>query len=349
MIFDHLENASLYYSLNPLFKKAFEYLNSNDFSIIENGVYEIDDKNILAIVNSYETERVEQRFWEGHKQYIDIQLMVKGSEKMGHSPIQFAKIVNPYDEEKDFIKYEAEGTQLTVSLNHFVIFYPSDIHMPNLINQKVEEVKKVVMKVRVPEPDIQLTFASNNDYKLEEIRNKLSGTGIEVLGLKESGVNEELPETGNTLEANAFEKANRVYSKFGLNCFADDTGLEVEALGGEPGVYSAMYAGEGASYQENLTKLLAEMKGKSNRKARFRTIVSLVLDAAEYRFEGIVEGEILENSRGTQGFGYDPVFVPDGFNETFAEMSAEQKNKISHRGLAIEKLVKFLKEDLANA
>jgi XTP/dITP diphosphohydrolase len=196
---------------------------------------------------------------------------------------------------------------------------------------------------------MQLTFASNNAHKLDEIRSKLLGTGIEVLGLKESGINEELPETGDTLEANAFEKANRVYSKFGLNCFADDTGLEVEALNGAPGVYSAMYAGEKASYSDNVAKLLKEMEGKTNRKARFRTIISLVLDATEFRFEGMVNGIILENIRGTQGFGYDPVFVPDGFNETFAEMNAEQKHKISHRGLAVEKLVKFLKEDLANA
>ena len=195
---------------------------------------------------------------------------------------------------------------------------------------------------------MQLTFASNNAHKLEEIRSKLLGTGIEVLGLKESGINEELSETGDTLEANAFEKANRVYSKFGLNCFADDTGLEVEALNGDPGVYSAMYAGEKASYHDNVAKLLREMEGKTHRKARFRTIISLVLDATEFRFEGVVNGTITENPCGTQGFGYDPVFVPDGFNETFAEMSAEQKNKISHRGLAVEKLVKFLKEDLAN-
>lgn len=195
---------------------------------------------------------------------------------------------------------------------------------------------------------MQFTFASNNAHKLDEIKHQLAGTGIEVLGLKESGINEELPETGDTLERNSFEKANRVYSKFGLNCFADDTGLEVDALDGQPGVYSAMYAGEGASYEENVSKLLGEMEGKTNRKARFRTVITLILDATEYRFEGVVEGKILENRRGTQGFGYDPVFVPAGFNQTFAEMSAEQKNKISHRGRAIEKLVKFLKEDLAN-
>lgn len=348
MIFDNIENAPLYYKMHPLFQKAFEYLTTNDFNTIENGVYEVDDKNILAIVNSYHTEPVEQRFWEGHKKYIDIQLMVKGTENMAHAPVQFAKVIQPYDEEKDFIKYEAKGQETTVPAGYFTIFYPSDVHMPNLISGQIEEVKKVVMKVKIEEPDITLTFASNNAHKLAEIRTKLAGSGIAVLGLQESGIDEELPETGNTLEANAFEKANRVYSKFGMSCFADDTGLEVEALHGEPGVYSARYAGEGASYADNVTKLLAEMKGKTNRKARFRTIVSLVLDATEYRFEGIVNGYIIEKPRGTQGFGYDPVFVPEGYDRTFAEMDAELKNKISHRGRAIEKLVKFLKEDLSN-
>jgi XTP/dITP diphosphohydrolase len=202
------------------------------------------------------------------------------------------------------------------------------------------------MKVKVPDPVIELTLASNNAHKLEEIRNKLLGSGISVLSLEESGVREELPETGNTLEANAFEKANRVYSKFGFNCFADDTGLEVDALNGEPGVHSARYAGDKASYQDNVAKLLQEMNGKSNRKARFRTVISLVLDAVEFRFEGIVHGYIIEKPRGTQGFGYDPVFVPEGYDCTFAEMEPALKNKISHRGIAVEKLVKFLKEDL---
>jgi XTP/dITP diphosphohydrolase len=346
MIFDHISNAHLYYNMHPLFQKAFEYLTSNDFTTIENGVYEIDDKNILSIVNSYATEPANQRFWEGHKKYIDIQLMITGTENMGHSPVQFSEILQPYDEEKDFIKYDAKGLEVTVPAGYFTIFYPTDVHMPNLISGKSEEVKKVVMKVKLPEPAIQLTFASNNAHKLDEIRRKLARSGIEVVGLNESGVNEELPETGDTLEANAFEKANRVYSKFGLNCFADDTGLEVEALDGAPGVYSAMYAGEKASYESNVNKLLTEMEGKSNRKARFRTVISLVLDATEHRFEGIVHGTIIEKPRGAQGFGYDPVFVPEGYDQTFAEMSADLKNKISHRGLAIEKLVRFLKEDL---
>ena len=346
MILDHIENAYLYYQMHPLFQKAFEYLTSNNFDTIENGTYEVDGKDLFAIVNSYQTEPAEQRFWEGHKKYIDIQYITHGIENMGHSPLQLANVTEAYVDEKDFTKFEAAGTQVTVPTGFFTIFYPTDVHMPNLVHEQPMEVKKVVMKVRIPEPAISLTFASNNAHKLDEIRRKLQGTGVGVLGLQESGIHQELPETGNTLEANAFQKANKVYSQFGLNCFADDTGLEVEALHGAPGVYSAMYAGEGASYEANVQKLLQEMSGKTNRKARFRTVISLVLDATEYRFEGVVNGYIIEKTRGTQGFGYDPVFVPEGYDKTFAEMDPDFKNMISHRGKAIEKLVKFLKEDL---
>jgi XTP/dITP diphosphohydrolase len=348
MILDHLNNAYLYYNMHPLFKKAFDYLSSNDFSKIENGTYELEGKDLLAIVNSYQTEPAEQRVWEGHRKYIDIQLVASGIENMGHAPLQEAKVLEAYVDEHDFTKFDATGSQVTVPANYFTIFYPTDVHKPNLIAEKPSQVKKVVMKVKLPEPLLQLTFASNNPHKLEEIRRKLHGTPISILSLQESGINEELPETGKTLEENAFQKANKVYSMFGLNCFADDTGLEVDALNGEPGVYSAMYAGEGASYQDNVNKLLHAMHGKANRKAKFRTMISLVLDAAEYRFEGVVHGYIIEKPRGVQGFGYDPVFVPSGYDQTFAEMDPDLKNKISHRGLAIEKLVKFLKEDVVN-
>ncbi len=348
MILDHLNNAYLYYQMHPLFEKAFEYLSSNDFSKIENGTYEIEGKELLAIVNSYETEPANQRVWEGHRKYIDIQLVASGIENMGHSPIQEASILEPYLDEHDFTKFEAKGSQVTVPANYFTIFYPTDVHKPNLISGASTMVKKVVMKVKLPEPLITLTFASNNAHKLEEIRRKLAGTPIGILGLEESGVKKELSETGDTLEANAFQKANTVYGQFGLNCFADDTGLEVEALDGAPGVYSARYAGENATYQDNVTKLLNQMKGKENRKAQFRTIISLVIDATEFTFEGVIKGKIIDSPRGTQGFGYDPVFVPDGYNHTFAEMDPDLKNKISHRGLAVEKLVKFLKEDVIN-
>jgi XTP/dITP diphosphohydrolase len=348
MILDHLNNAYLYFGMHPLFKKAFAYLASNDFSKIENGTYELEGKDLLAIVNSYDTEAPDKRVWEGHRKYIDIQLVAAGIENMGYAPLQEAKVLEAYVDEHDFTKFDALGAEVTVPANYFTIFYPTDVHKPNLISGKTCWVKKVVMKVKLPEPLIQLTFASNNAHKLEEIRRKLAGTPVGVLGLQESGVNQELPEHGDTLEANAFQKANTVYSKFGLNCFADDTGLEVEALDGEPGVYSARYAGENASYADNVSKLLAALKGKTNRKARFRTVISLVLDATEYRFEGVINGRISENPHGTQGFGYDPVFVPDGYDQTFAEMDPDLKNKISHRGLAVEKLVRFLKEDVLN-
>lgn len=336
----------MYYGMHPLFKKAFEYLCSSDFTKIENGSYELDGKNLIAIVNSYQTEPSAQRVWEGHQKYIDIQLVSKGIENMGYSPIHLAKELQAYNDENDFTKFDASGLEITVPAGYFTIFYPTDIHKPNLIHTSSTEVKKVVMKVRVSEPRFNLTFASNNVDKLEEIKRKLLGTSIGILGLKESGINEELSETGDTLEANAFEKANRVYSKYGLNCFADDTGLEVEALDGAPGVFSARYAGEKVSYDDNVKKLLYEMKDISNRNARFRTIVCLIMDATEYRFEGIVNGFITENPKGTQGFGYDPVFVPDGYDITFAEMDVHLKNQISHRGRAIEKLVRFLKENI---
>lgn len=198
------------------------------------------------------------------------------------------------------------------------------------------------------EAKIILTLASNNPHKLEEIRQKLNGTGIKVLGLSESGIQDDLPENGNTLEANAYQKANRVYSKHGLNCFADDTGLEVKALNGEPGVFSARYAGEKASFEDNMKKLLREMEGKTNREAQFRTVISLILGGKEVKFEGAIRGYITDKPRGTQGFGYDPVFVPEQSNLSFAEMDAKMKNQISHRALATEKLVKFLKNEIAN-
>lgn len=338
----------MYYSLNPLFKKAFDYLTSHSFVDMDNGVHEVEGKDIMAIVNSYDTQPAAERIWEGHKKYIDIQFVAKGTENMGHSPIQFAKVIQDYDAENDFTKFEAAGNEITVPENYFTIFFPHDVHKPNLIFQHAAFVKKVVMKVRVPDPLIQLTLASNNQHKLEEIKQKLIGTGIEIISLKDAGVTEELPETGTTLEENAFQKANRVYSKYGHNCFADDTGLEVDALHGEPGVYSARYAGEHAGFKENIEKLLRALEGKTNRKARFRTVISLILDAAEYRFEGVIEGKIADYPTGQAGFGYDPVFIPDGYDRTFAEMDSALKNKISHRAIAIEKLVKFLKEDFLN-
>ncbi len=188
---------------------------------------------------------------------------------------------------------------------------------------------------------MKLVFATNNEHKLKEVR-AILGNKFEIVGLKEIGCTDEIPETQDTIEGNAAQKAHYVYDKYKLNCFADDTGLFVDALNGEPGVYSARYAGENCSFEDNLQKLLLELKGKKNRNAYFKTVIALIIDGTEYFFEGIINGSITEHKSGVAGFGYDPVFLPAGKTETFAELPPEEKNKISHRGIATKKLNEFL-------
>ena len=190
---------------------------------------------------------------------------------------------------------------------------------------------------------MELIFATHNQHKTEEAR-EIAASFIQIKNLKDIGCFEEIPETADTLPGNALQKAHYVQEHFRVNCFADDTGLEVEALDGRPGVYSARYAGEHCSYQDNVDKLLREMTGKTNRRACFKTVIALILDGKEYLFEGRVDGQIIEDQRGMSGFGYDPVFLPDGFDRTFAEMSEEEKNSISHRGRAIRQMMDFLKK-----
>lgn len=188
----------------------------------------------------------------------------------------------------------------------------------------------------------KLVFATNNAHKLDEIR-AILGDKIEVLSLKDINCAADIPETADTLEGNAALKAEYIYKNYGLDCFADDTGLEVEALGGAPGVYSARYAGgDGHDSEANMRKLLKELDGKQNRKAQFRTAICLIEQGEEHLFEGIVKGSIIEQKRGASGFGYDPVFMPEGYEETFAEMGNAEKNKISHRARAVEKLCEYL-------
>lgn len=189
----------------------------------------------------------------------------------------------------------------------------------------------------------KLVFATNNAHKLDEISSIL-GEKVELLSLKDIHCHVDIPETADTLEGNAMLKAEYIYKNYGLDCFADDTGLEVEALNGAPGVYSARYAGgEGQNAEANMQKLLQNMQGVQNRKAQFRTAICLILDGKKHLFEGIVKGEIIKEKRGSSGFGYDPIFVPEGYTKTFAELGNETKNKISHRALAVEKLCRFLK------
>ena len=188
---------------------------------------------------------------------------------------------------------------------------------------------------------MKLVFATNNLHKLREVQEMLSNA-IEVLSLKDIGCFEDIEETESTLEGNAKLKADYITEKYGFDCFADDTGLEVEALDGNPGVYSARYAGEHGNAEKNMEKLLNELQNKSSRKAKFRTIIALNLRNKQYLFEGICDGEILNEKSGVKGFGYDPIFKPKNASSSFAEMNSEEKNIISHRGIAIQELVQFL-------
>lgn len=189
----------------------------------------------------------------------------------------------------------------------------------------------------------KLVFATNNTHKLEEI-SAILGEKIELLSLKDIQCTDEIPETADTLEGNAMLKAEYIHQHYGLDCFADDTGLEVEALNGAPGVFSARYAGDGHNSEDNMQKLLLNMQGITNRKAQFRTAICLILDGKKHLFEGICKGEIIKEKRGNAGFGYDPIFIPEGYDKTFAELGNDIKNKISHRAKAVEMLCKFLKK-----
>ena len=188
---------------------------------------------------------------------------------------------------------------------------------------------------------MKFVFATNNTHKLEEIRRMLRGSH-QIVSLAEIGCHEDIPEEQDTLEGNALQKARYIKQHYGYDCFADDTGLEIDALGGRPGVYSARYAGEAKDSEANMRKVLAEMQGHSDRRARFRTVIALILGNEEHLFEGKVEGEILTARQGSAGFGYDPVFRPDGYDRSFAEMDPDTKNSISHRGEATRKLAAFL-------
>lgn len=188
---------------------------------------------------------------------------------------------------------------------------------------------------------MKLVFATNNQHKLQEL-SQLLGDSIELLSLNDINCEDDIPENQETLEGNAAEKSFYIFNKYGLNCFADDTGLEIDALNGEPGVYSARYAGEERNPENNIKLVLEKLAEIKNRKARFRTVISLVIDGHETQFEGIVNGQILEEKRGRTGFGYDPIFQPEESHLSFAEMPMKEKNKISHRGRAVQKLVEYL-------
>ncbi len=189
----------------------------------------------------------------------------------------------------------------------------------------------------------KIVFATNNKHKLEEVRSKLKGK-FEILSLLDINCNDEIPETANTFTGNAEQKAVWVLDKYGYDCFADDSGLEIEALDNRPGVFSARYAGENCSFDDNNKKVLSELKGISNRNAKFSTTICLKLNGETNFFIGKIEGEIIEEYKGDDGFGYDPIFVPKGYSQSFAQMSIAQKNTISHRALAVDKMMDYLRK-----
>lgn len=192
---------------------------------------------------------------------------------------------------------------------------------------------------------MDLVFASNNQHKVEEVQ-AIIGSKINLKSLNDINCHDEIPETGDTFVENTGQKSRFVYERFHLDCFADDSGLEIDSLNGEPGVNSAHYSGS-RDFQENINLVLTRLEGKANRKARFKTVISLILSGKEYLFEGIIEGKISMSQSGQKGFGYDPIFIPEGYDISFAEMSAEEKNKISHRAKAMEKLIQFLNSQLS--
>jgi XTP/dITP diphosphohydrolase len=187
----------------------------------------------------------------------------------------------------------------------------------------------------------RVVFATNNQHKMEEVQKLLLGS-VELLSLNDIGFYDDIPEDFDTLEANASQKAWHIFNRFNIDCFADDTGLEVDALNGEPGVFSARYAGDQKNSNDNINKLLQNLRTSNNRQAQFRTVISLILNGEEIRFEGIVRGQIIDSLKGDSGFGYDPIFVPNGFSQTFAQMDLNLKNEISHRGIAVKKLTNHL-------
>ena len=188
---------------------------------------------------------------------------------------------------------------------------------------------------------MRIVFATNNEHKLDEIK-KISKGQLDILSLSDINCHDEIPETGNTLKENALIKAQFVKDKYGIDCFADDTGLEVEALGNAPGIYSSRYAGPNCDSEDNMQKLLQDLQDKGNRSAQFRTVIALLLNGEEHYFEGIISGEIIHQKEGTNGFGYDPIFRPVGYDKTFGELPEKVKNSLSHRAIATQKLVTFL-------
>ncbi len=345
MILDTLSHWHQYQmDVLPGLSSAFTWLEETDLQQIKPGRYPIDGDHIFALVSDYQTKDGDEGKWEAHEVYADLQYVVQGSELLGYAPLREMEVIKPYDEENDYALFDGPGEFVHFAEGMFAILMPQDAHMPGIAFETPEPVRKVVIKIRIGYRT-PLVMATGNAHKLEEAR-QILGKHAFVTSMTQAGFSGTLEENETTLEGNAYQKALQVYEALGVDCFADDTGLEVEALDGKPGVYSARFAGPNATYADNCKKLLADLDGVTNRRATFKTVICYLEKGRPIMAEGEIHGTILEAPRGEGGFGYDALFQPDGMDKTFAEMSAEEKNAISHRRLALDTLAIYLQGDL---
>jgi len=302
----------------------------------ENGRYNIDDYDIPnAEVQGYYIK--ETWYFDSNNSVFDIKTIgicpiLFRLDDYGEGTTRYPMFWVLYD---DVRPYASHVPIMTSNLNNVENQTVNDFFVKH--NFEGEIYKTTNMSNR------KIVFSTNNEHKLEEVKSKI-GKYYQIISLKDLGDDTDIPETGDTLEENALIKANYLYNKYGYNCISDDTGLEVTVLNNAPGVYSARYAGEQKSSEDNITKLLTELKGKKDRSARFRTVIALIKEGKKILFEGIVEGTITEERRGNSGFGYDSIFQPNGYNKTFAELTLDEKNTISHRARAVDQLVLFLRK-----
>jgi XTP/dITP diphosphohydrolase len=344
MIFDHISHPYRYSCPQlPQLSLAFDWISKQSFSTLPDGQYAILGEEVFAILSSYETKAGELGKWEAHRRYADLQYMVEGSELMGYAPLSIMEEITEYNEENDFALFDGPGEFLHFQEGMYAVFMPEDVHMPGIELEEKETVRKLVIKIEIKSVQT-LSLASGNVHKAKEFEGILGDTW-RIATAAECGFKGTFTESGNSLEANAREKAETLYAFCGNPVLADDSGLFVEHLDGKPGVFSARFAGEEATDQQNRQKLLSELRGVGNRNAYFKTVLCYkASDSGIVEVSGIVHGTLLEEERGLNGFGYDSLFVPNGFNKTFAELPLAVKQQISHRAIATRNLIMALDE-----
>jgi XTP/dITP diphosphohydrolase len=341
MILDTLQNRNQYtVSSLPLLGKAFEWLLTQDFDFVDDGKHLIQGDDVFALVSTYTTK--DEAKWEAHRSYADLQYVVSGSELFGYAPLAQLDEVQAYSESDDYALFEGNGEFVNFQAGMFAILLPSDAHMPGIAMEEPEQVRKVVIKIRI-QPALELLMATGNSHKIAEAAAVL-GNNFLISSAQSKGFTKELTENGDTLEANAMQKAEQVFAEIGMACIADDTGLFVEALNGEPGVFSARFAGPQCIDADNRKLLMDKLNGAANRNACFRTVIAYKSKNIAFTVSGEICGTIADSEKGTHGFGYDSLFIPEGYSQTFAELHPAEKNRISHRAKALTTLCRELHE-----